>query len=51
MGLNKLFGNSSFVTPLLSFIIAMYAARQLFGFYLLDMFGVEVETIVGVIIC
>jgi hypothetical protein len=49
VGLDELFGNfGKPATTLLSFIISMYAARQLFGFFLLDMFGFGAWGLAGV---
>lgn len=47
--LGALFGGfAGTATTLLSFIIAMYAARQLFGFFLLDFYGYGAWGIAGV---
>jgi hypothetical protein len=49
IGFKSLFGNfGKQATILLSFIISMYASRQLFGFFLLDMFGYGAWGLIGV---
>ncbi|MEM5766090.1 MAG: hypothetical protein QW423_00390 [Candidatus Aenigmatarchaeota archaeon] len=49
VGVEDLLGNvGRSVTLILSFIISMYASRQLFGFFLLDMYGYGVWGLIGV---